>query len=76
MQNKVLGAYAAADFFFVVCGVILLVFSIVVRNQDNEVTDDGKQAARDLLYQQFPLTGAFRARLQMGVSGGWAWRLC
>lgn len=57
MVNKVLGAYVAADFLFVATGAILVGFSVIVQNIMFEVPTEGGQAVRNLLYQQFPLTG-------------------
>ncbi|KAK2075202.1 hypothetical protein P8C59_009349 [Phyllachora maydis] len=56
MANKVLLAYVAADVVFVSMGVIMIVFSITVGNIDRLPPNDGTEAARDLLYQRFPLT--------------------
>jgi hypothetical protein len=58
MGNSVTLAYVAADGLFVAMGAIMLGFSIVVQNTNMEVPTDGTQAARNLLYQRFPLTGA------------------
>ncbi|KAK0615785.1 hypothetical protein B0T17DRAFT_355164 [Bombardia bombarda] len=56
MANKVLVAYVVADALFVVMGIIMLAFSVVVQNIQSEIPTEGKQAARNLLYQRFPLT--------------------
>ncbi|POS72839.1 tetraspanin [Diaporthe helianthi] len=56
MVNKVLGAYVAADFLFVVTGAILVGFSVIVQNFMFETPTEGAQAVRNLLYQEFPLT--------------------
>lgn len=58
MGNKVLMAYVVADGLFVVMGAIMLAFSIVVQNLMFENPTEGEQAARNLLYQRFPLTGS------------------
>jgi hypothetical protein len=57
MANKVQLAYVAADGLFLLMGVFLLGFSIIVGNIRNEVPTEGQQAVRNLLYQPFPLTG-------------------
>jgi hypothetical protein len=57
MVNKVLGAYVAADFLFVATGAILVGFSVIVQNFMFETPTEGQQAVRNLLYQEFPLTG-------------------
>lgn len=57
MVNKVLGAYMAIDFLFVVTGAIMIGFCVIVKNTMFEVPTDGTQAVRNLLYQEFPLTG-------------------
>ncbi|KAK3693997.1 hypothetical protein B0T22DRAFT_437122 [Podospora appendiculata] len=56
MANKVLMAYVVADGLFVIMGIFMLAFSIVVQNIQNEIPTEGRQAARNLLYQRFPLT--------------------
>lgn len=56
MANKILLSYVAADFLFVLMGAIMLGFSIVVQNVRDETPTEGEQAARNLLYQGFPLT--------------------
>lgn len=53
--NKILLAAVAADLLFIAAGTCLLAFALVVRNTMNDEPDEGKQAARNLLYQQFPL---------------------
>ena len=57
MVNKILAAYVVADILFLVSGAIELAFSIIVGNVMNEVAVDGETAARNLLYQRFPLRG-------------------
>ncbi len=57
MGNKVLLAYVVADVGFVISGAVMLAFSIIVQNNMFEVPTEGEQAARNLLYQRFPLTG-------------------
>lgn len=60
MVNKVLGAYVAADFLFVATGAILVGFSAIVQNIMFETPTEGGQAVRNLLYQEFPLTGTLK----------------
>jgi hypothetical protein len=57
MVNKVTAAFLAADGLFVSMGAIMLGFSVVVLKIRFTTATDGETAARDLLYQQFPLTG-------------------
>lgn len=59
MANKVLLAYGICDGLFVLMGVFMLSFSVIVQNIQNEIPENGRQAARNLLYQRFPLTGVF-----------------
>ncbi|KAL1882064.1 hypothetical protein VTK73DRAFT_2473 [Phialemonium thermophilum] len=56
MANKVLLAYVVIDGLFVVMGAIMLGFSVIVRNIMFDTPTQGDQAARNLLYQRFPLT--------------------
>jgi hypothetical protein len=56
MPNKVLATYIAVDAVFVATGAIMLGFCLVVQNVMFETPIAGDQAARDLLYQRFPLT--------------------
>ncbi|KAK0733632.1 hypothetical protein B0T26DRAFT_30494 [Lasiosphaeria miniovina] len=58
MVNKVLLTYAVFDFIFVAMGIVIIVFSTTVQKFQFEVPTDGKQAARNLLYQRFPFTAA------------------
>jgi hypothetical protein len=68
MANKVLLAYVAADILFVLMGAIMLAFSLLVQNFMMEAPIDGEQAARNLLYQRFPLTGTSRAKSEEAAS--------
>lgn len=54
--NKVQIAYLIADFLFLLMGIFILSFSVIVTNIKDEVPTNGRQAARNLLYQGFPLT--------------------
>lgn len=56
MVNKILLSFIAADILFVAMGALELGFAIVVQNNKDEIPTDGEQAARNLLYQRFPLT--------------------
>jgi len=56
MANKVTLAYMVTDFLFVLMGIFMLAFSIIVQNIQFEEPQNGRQAARNLLYQRFPLT--------------------
>lgn len=57
MTSKVTLAYVVSDFLFLVTGIVTLAFSVLVQNFRFEIPTDGKQAARNLMYQRFPLTG-------------------
>lgn len=57
MVNKIQLAYVAADGLFMLMGVFILAFSVIVGNIRDEEPSNGRQAARNLLYQGFPLTG-------------------
>lgn len=57
MVNKVLAAFVAIDGLFAVMGAILMGFSVIVLNTCFNPPTEGVEAARDLLYQRFPLTG-------------------
>lgn len=67
-RNKVLWAYMAADVLFVVMGAVMIAFSILVQNEIKQTPKDGEEAARNLLYSRFPLTG--NAAAQFGRGGG------
>lgn len=69
MVNKVLGAYVAADFLFVATGAILVGFSVIVQNFMFEAPTEGGQAVRNLLYQEFPLTGTLLFPPRNGRTG-------
>lgn len=56
MTNKVLAAYVAIDFIFVIAGAIMVGFCAIVKNIMFDAPTDGYQAVRNLLYRQFPLT--------------------
>jgi hypothetical protein len=57
MGNKVLGAFVAVDFLFALMGAIMMGFSVIVLQTCFDPPTEGNEAARDLLYQRFPLTG-------------------
>lgn len=67
MANKVLAAYVAADLLFAASGALLVGFSVIVQNFMFEVPTEGVQSIRNLLYQQFPLTGTLY-RLEGGLA--------
>lgn len=58
MANKVLIAYVVLDGIFVVMGAIMMGFSVIVQNLMFDTPTEGKEAARNLLYQRFPLVGS------------------
>ncbi|GAB1312234.1 Tetraspanin [Madurella fahalii] len=55
MVSKVQLAYVVADGLILLMGIFIISFCVVVGNIRNEVPTDGEQAARNLLYQRFPL---------------------
>jgi len=57
MVNKVLAAYIGIDIIFAATGALILGFSVIVKNTCFDPPTDGNEAARDLLYQQFPFSG-------------------
>ena len=58
MGNRILTAYVVIDGLFAVTGAIMLGFSVIVLQTCFNPPTEGEQAARDLLYQRFPLQGA------------------
>lgn len=54
-MNKILLATIAADGLFLAGGAAQLAFSLIVRNTMDDEAVEGRQAARNLLYQRFPL---------------------
>jgi hypothetical protein len=56
MANKIQLAYLVADGLFLLMGVFILSFSVIVSGIRDEIPSNGRQAARNLLYQGFPLT--------------------
>lgn len=70
MHNKVLLSYIVLDGLFAVTGAIMLGFCVVVQKIMFETFTSGEQAARDLFYQQFPLTGvSVSACVSLGETG-------
>lgn len=57
MANKILLSYVCADILFVMMGAIELGFAIIVGKVRNDIPESGTEAARNLLYQRFPLEG-------------------
>lgn len=55
MVNKILLTTVAADLLFLGAGAAQLAFSLIVRDMMNDPAEEGKQTARNLLYQRFPL---------------------
>ncbi|KAB5560143.1 hypothetical protein GE09DRAFT_80399 [Coniochaeta sp. 2T2.1] len=55
MRDKVLLSYIIVDALFAATGALMLGFCVVIKNLMFETPTRGDQAARDLLYQQFPL---------------------
>lgn len=58
MANKVHIAYLVSDGLFLLMGIFILVFSVIVTNIKDEEPTNGRQAARNLLYRDFPLPGS------------------
>ncbi|KAI0147505.1 hypothetical protein GGR57DRAFT_253297 [Xylariaceae sp. FL1272] len=56
MVNKVHQAFIGVDALFVATGALILGFSIIVKSTCFDPPSNGNDAARDLLYQQFPFT--------------------
>ncbi|KAI0426908.1 tetraspanin [Xylaria sp. FL1042] len=56
MVNKVLATFVGIDVLFAITGAIIVGFSVIVRNTCFDPPTSGNEAARDLLYQQFPLS--------------------
>jgi hypothetical protein len=56
MANKIQITYLVADGLFLLMGVFIIGFSVIVNNIRDEDPSNGRQAARNLLYQGFPLT--------------------
>lgn len=69
MVNKVLAAFVGIDILFALTGALILGFSIIVQKTCFDDPVDGNEAARDLLYQQFPFSGE---RKKEKKSIGWA----
>ena len=70
MENKVLLAYIGLDGLFLVMGAIMMGFSVVVQNTMFDTPTAGSEAARNLLYQRFPLTGSSISRRRQGRREG------
>ncbi|KAI0802465.1 tetraspanin [Xylaria sp. FL0064] len=56
MVNRVLATFVGIDILFAITGAIIVGFSVIVRNTCFNPPTNGNEAARDLLYQQFPLS--------------------
>lgn len=56
MASKVRLVYLVTDGLFLLMGIFILAFSVVVGNIRDNPPENGRQAARDLLYQRFPLS--------------------
>lgn len=54
-HNKILLAMVGADVLFLATGAAQLGFALIVRKTMTETPVEGEQAARNLLYQRFPL---------------------
>ena len=57
MVNKIALAFVAADGLFAVGGAIMLAFSVIVQQTCFNPPTEGVEAARDLLYREFPFNG-------------------
>jgi len=67
-SNKILLAMAGADFLFVATGAAQLGFALVVRNTMGDVATEGEQAARNLLFQRFPLEAGIANAIMIFVA--------
>ncbi|KAJ3566258.1 hypothetical protein NPX13_g7204 [Xylaria arbuscula] len=79
MVNKVLAAFIGVDLIFAITGAILVGFSVIVKNTCFDPPTSGHEAARDLLYQQFPLTGEqrnLRVRMERRAYARLATNIC
>jgi hypothetical protein len=76
MPNKVALAYMVSNFLFVLMGIFVLAFSVIVENIQNEEPLNGRQAARNLLYQRFPLRGKCDRCVQICVDKRWRLTEC
>jgi hypothetical protein len=56
MANKIFLSTILADVLFLASGILVLVFSLVVRSTMDKLPSDGEEATRNLLHQRFPLT--------------------
>ncbi|KAH7037567.1 tetraspanin [Microdochium trichocladiopsis] len=54
MVNKILAAFVLADILFAAGGAIMLGFAVVVQQTCFNVPTEGVEAARHLLYREFP----------------------
>jgi hypothetical protein len=57
MANLILAFYIFVDFLFLVSGAIIMGFSLIVQANKDEQPTEGRQAARNLIYQSFPFQG-------------------
>jgi hypothetical protein len=55
MANKIVLTMVAADILYLVSGALMLGFCLIVKNSMNDAPTNGEQAARNLLYREFPL---------------------
>ncbi|EGS22810.1 uncharacterized protein CTHT_0012850 [Thermochaetoides thermophila DSM 1495] len=56
MASKVQMVYVISDALFLLMGIFILIFCVVVNNIKDNAPSNGREAARNLMYQQFPLT--------------------
>ncbi|KAI1339300.1 hypothetical protein F5Y15DRAFT_416170 [Xylariaceae sp. FL0016] len=68
MVNKILAAFVVADGLFVAMGAIMMGFSIIVQQTCFDPPADGNEAARDLLYQQFPFSAGIANAVMIFVT--------
>jgi hypothetical protein len=67
-NNKILLAVAGANVLFVATGAAQLGFALITRNTMREVPAEGQQAARNLLYQRFPLDAGIANAIMIFVT--------
>jgi len=65
MVNKILASFVLADFLFAVGGAIMLGFAVIVQQTCFNAPTEGVEAARNLLYREFPFNGRWRGYSEM-----------
>lgn len=65
MVNKILASFVLADFLFAVGGAIMLGFAVIVQQTCFNEPTEGVEAARNLLYREFPFNGRCKGYWEM-----------